>query len=339
VIPPYLADLRELRQQLHRHPETGFDVGVITARVADRLRDAGLDVTPGVGGGVVATLRRGSAARSIGLRADLDALPIAEANTFAHASQVADAHHGCGHDGHTAMLVGAAQLLAGTPDLDGTVHFLFQPAEETGCGAQAMIDDRLFERFPMDAVFGLHNLPGLPVGHLATRPDVLTAFEDVFAIEVDGSGGHASAPERTVDPLVTAAELVLALQTIVARSVAPGDHAVVSVTELETDGARNVIPGHVTISGNLDHVAADTAHRCVTLGHHVDLLWRERAGGQRHGHHRRGPQRPRQPHHRLRQARNRSVIVGNVPERQDGIALPHRRRRSQLQRVRRHRGR
>jgi len=247
-----LDELIAFRRDLHRRPETGFDVAVTAAVVADRSRAAGWEVTTEVGGGgVVATLRRGSARRSIGLRAELDALPITERTGLAHRSERDGAFHGCGHDGHMAMLLGAAEALAAMPDLDGTVHLLFQPDEENGRGAQAMIDDRLFERFPMDAVFALHNLPGLPVGHLATRPGTFTAFEETFVIEVRGSGGHASAPERTVDPLVVGAELVLALQSIVSRSLPPGDHGVVSVTEFITDGARNIIPSNVTIRGDV----------------------------------------------------------------------------------------
>ena len=227
IIGDHLLDeLTALRHRLHRRPETGFDVGATADMVAERLRVAGLEVTTGVGGGVVATLRRGRGQRSLGLRADLDALPVTERNTFAHASEIPGAFHGCGHDGHTTMLVGAALLLAARDDLDGTVHFVFQPSEENGLGAQAMIDDGLFERFPMDAIFGLHNLPGLPLG-------------------------HASAPELTVDPIVVGAQVVLALQTIVSRALAPRDHGVVSVTELVTDGARNIIPSHVTIRGDV----------------------------------------------------------------------------------------
>lgn len=247
------AELVSLRHHLHRHPETGFGVDATAGLVADRLEAAGLDVTRGVGGsGVVATLRWGTSSRSIGLRADLDALPIEEANAFAHRSEAPGAFHGCGHDGHTAMLLGAAlDLATDTPALDGTVHFVFQPDEENGRGAQAMIDDGLLERFPMDAVYGMHNLPGLAVGHFATRPGPFTAYEERFEIEIHGRGGHASAPERTIDPLVVGAHVVLALQTIVSRAVAPQDHGVVSVTELVTDGAPNIIPTTVTIRGDV----------------------------------------------------------------------------------------
>jgi len=207
-----LATLTALRHHLHRRPETRFAVAGTAVVLADHLDAAGLEVTTGVGGsGVVATLQRGTSSRSIGLRADIDALPIQERGDPPYASQHDGAHHGCGHDGHTTMLVGAARALARDRDLDGTVHLLFQPSEEDGRGAQAMIEDGLFERFPMDAVFGLHNLPGLPVGHLATRDGHFTAFEEVFEITITGSGGHASAPHAAVDPLVAGAEVVLAL--------------------------------------------------------------------------------------------------------------------------------
>jgi amidohydrolase len=249
--PVDVSGLVELRHRLHRWPELAFDVAATAEVVAARLRDAGLEVTTGVGGsGVVATLRGGAGGARVGLRADLDALPITEASGVSHHSEVVGAFHGCGHDGHTTMLVGAAEALA-AGGVAGTVHFVFQPDEENGRGARAMIDDGLFERFPMDAVFGLHNLPGLPLGHLATRGGPFTAFEEGFAIELAGSGGHASAPERAADPLVAGAELVVALQTIVSRALAPSEHGVVSVTEFLTDGARNIIPSHVTVRGDV----------------------------------------------------------------------------------------
>ncbi len=210
--PGGLDELRSLRRSLHRAPETGFEVTSTAAALAQRLRATGLEVTTGVGrSGLVATLRRGSAPRAIGLRADMDALPIVERNDFDHRSRVHGKFHGCGHDGHSAMLLGAAQRLAGDVSFDGTVHFLFQPDEENGRGARAMIDDGLFERFPMDEIYGLHNLPGLPLGHFATRTGAFTAFEEIFEIRIEGRGGHASAPERSIDPLVVGAEILLAL--------------------------------------------------------------------------------------------------------------------------------
>jgi len=247
-----VAELRELRHALHRAPELGFQVHATAGELAERLAAAGLEVVTGVGrSGVVATLRRGNGERAIGLRADMDALPITEANTFAHRSTMAGRFHGCGHDGHSAMLLGAALQLAEHGAFDGTVQFVFQPDEENGRGAQAMIDDGLFERFPMDAIFGLHNLPGMPPGHFATRTGPFTAFEEVFEIVIEGRGGHASAPDRAIDPVVAGAQVVLALQTIVSRSLAPGDHGVVSVTGFVTDGARNVLPGRVTVTGDV----------------------------------------------------------------------------------------
>lgn len=263
-----LDALVALRRHLHRHPECAFDVELTATLVAERLAAAGLEVTTGVGGpGVVGTLRGGrDGEATLGLRADLDALPITEQTGLAHASEVPGRFHGCGHDGHTAMLVGAARVLARRRDeLAGVVHFVFQPDEENGRGARAMIDDGLFERFPMEAVFGLHNLPGMPVGAFATRVGALAAFEEGFAIEVRGRGGHASAPHVTIDPLPAGAAIVTALQSIVSRSVAPIDHAVVSVTEFVTDGARNVLPSTVTLRGDVrgydDAVSATVRRR------------------------------------------------------------------------------
>ncbi len=251
ISPAVPADLRHFRQQLHKHPETGFGVSCTAAAIAERLRAAGLEVTTGVGRtGVVATLRRGNGKRAIGLRADMDALPITERNEFSYRSTVAGRFHGCGHDGHSTMLLGAAVRLAEKGEFNGQVHFLFQPDEENGRGAKAMIDDGLFDHFPMDAIYGLHNLPGLPVGRFATQVGALTAFEETFEIIIQGRGGHASSPDQVVDPVVVGAEVVLALQSIVARALSPRDHGVVSVTEFLTDGARNIIPGTVTIRGD-----------------------------------------------------------------------------------------
>lgn len=247
-----IAEMVDFRRRLHRHPETGFEVGATAAGIAERLTAAGLAVTTGIGKhGLVATLQRGSGSRVVGLRADMDALPIQEAGEPNHRSVEPGKFHGCGHDGHSAMLLGAALHLAEHPDFDGTAHFIFQPDEENGRGALAMLEDGLLEHFPLDAVYGLHNLPGLPLGSFATRTDEMTAFEEIFEIHIQGRGGHASAPERTVDPLVVGAEILLALQTIVARALTPGDHGVVSATEFVTDGARNVIPSVVTIRGDV----------------------------------------------------------------------------------------
>lgn len=239
------------RRDFHASPEIRFDVHETAAKVGTLLRSFGLDVESGVGHtGVVGTLRRGTGGRGIGLRADMDALPIQTVSTAEHRSRTDGHHHGCGHDGHAAMLLGAATELSSSGRFDGTVSFIFQPNEEEGLGAQAMIDDGLFERWPIDEVYGMHCAPGLPVGNFAMRAGPMMTFEDNFVIEISGRGGHSSAPHLTLDPLVAGAEVVTALQTVVARSLNPLESGVVSITEFETDGSRNVIPSRVMIRGD-----------------------------------------------------------------------------------------
>ena len=240
------------RHAFHRFPETGFQEHRTADRLARLLGALGLDVQRGIGGtGIVASLTVGSGRGAIGLRADMDALALAEGATERpHASRRPGCMHACGHDGHMAMLLGAAQLLAARRDFDGTVRFIFQPAEEHGRGAAAMLADGLLQRFPVDEIYGAHNMPGLPAGHIATRVGGLMASEDNFVIRISGRGGHAARPHMTVDPLVIGAEIVLALQTIVARSVDPQHRAVVSCTEFNTDGIRNAIPSEVVIRGD-----------------------------------------------------------------------------------------
>ena len=206
------------RHHLHAHPETGFEERETAAFVAANLEALGLEVTRGVGGtGVVGALRRGP--RAIGLRADMDALAIQETGPRPYASRFPGRMHACGHDGHMAMLLGAASLLAQAPDLDGTVYFVFQPAEEHGRGAKAMMADGLFTRFPMEAIYGVHNMPGIAAGRFATRPGGMMASEDNFVIRIQGRGAHAARPHMSIDPIVVASEIVLALQTIVARNL------------------------------------------------------------------------------------------------------------------------
>jgi len=240
------------RHDFHRYPETGFNEQRTARQVAQVLQSLGLEVHGGIGGtGVVASLTVGQGTGVIGLRADMDALALAEAAPGrAWASQHAGCMHACGHDGHMAMLLGAAQLLVRRRDFDGTVRFIFQPAEEHGRGAAAMLADGLLERFPMDEIYGLHNIPGMPAGHIATRTGGIMASEDNFAIRITGRGGHAARPHMAVDPLVIGAEIVLALQTIVARALDPQQPAVVSCTEFITDGIRNAIPTEVLIKGD-----------------------------------------------------------------------------------------
>lgn len=240
------------RRHLHRHPEFGFEEQRTAAFVAAKLREFGLDdVVEGVGGtGVVGTLKRGSGNRSIALRADMDALRINEQGTSDYRSQTPGLMHACGHDGHTAMLLGAAKLLTEEGGFEGTVRFVFQPAEEWGKGALAMLDDGLLERFPFEEIFGLHNMPGLEVGNFQTRVGPIMSAEDNFEIQLRGIGGHAARPQWGNETLVAACALVTNLQTIVARRVSPTDIAVVSVTELLTDGTRNALPGLSRILGD-----------------------------------------------------------------------------------------
>lgn len=254
--PDFEPDLgRQLlrwRHHLHRHPEQGFNEHATADYVARVLAALGLEVHRGIGGtGVVANLTVGRRGDAIALRADMDALAINEAAPGrAHASQTPGCMHACGHDGHMAMLLGAARLLAERRDFDGTVRFIFQPAEEHGRGAKAMLDDGLLERFPIAEIYGAHNMPGIAAGHFATRAGGIMASEDNFVIRITGRGTHAARPHMGVDPLVIGAEIVLALQTVVARSVDPGESAVVSCTEFITDGIRNAIPTQVVIKGD-----------------------------------------------------------------------------------------
>lgn len=244
--------LMQWRHRLHRAPETGFEEYETSAFAAEILEGFGLEVTRGIGGtGFVASLSCGDGRGVIGLRAEMDALNIHEqAPERDHASVRAGKSHACGHDGHMSMVLGAAKLLCERRDFDGTVRFIFQPAEEHGKGAKAMIADKLFERFPVDEIYGVHNIPGLRAGNIATRAGGIMASEDNFVIRINGRGGHAARPHMTIDPIVIAAEIVLALQTVVSRSIDPGVPAVVSCTELFTDGIRNAIPGQVIIKGD-----------------------------------------------------------------------------------------
>ncbi|MFT4063869.1 M20 aminoacylase family protein [Paraburkholderia sp.] len=249
---PLQESLRGWRHHLHRYPETGFEEVQTSDYVARILSALGLDVHRNIGGtGLVANLKVGSSNRAIGIRADMDALAITEkAPDRAYASCSLGKMHACGHDGHMAMVLGAARLLAEKKDFDGTVRFIFQPAEEHGRGAKAMMADGLFDRFPVEAVFGAHNMPGMPTGSFATRSGGIMASEDNFAIVVRGRGTHAARPHMGVDPIVVASQIVLALQTIVSRNIDPSLSAVISCTEFITDGLRNVIPSTVTINGD-----------------------------------------------------------------------------------------
>ena len=254
------SQLAAWRRDFHAHPELGLEEQRTAALVADRLRSWGIEVHTGVGGatGVVGTLRNGRDNRAVGLRADMDALPMEEENGFAHRSTVPGKMHACGHDGHTTMLLGAARYLAETRRFDGTVHFIFQPAEEGGGGARAMVADGLFRRFPCDAVYGLHNRPGLAVGRYGIRPGTMMAGCAFFDIHVHGKGGHGARPENTVDPVVCGAQIVSALQSVVARNVSSSDAAVLSVTGFDAGKAHNVIPERIALRGTVRAFKAET---------------------------------------------------------------------------------
>ena len=243
------------RRDLHAHPELAFEEQRTSDFVATQLASFGLQVHRGLATtGVVGTLSRGAGPR-VGLRADMDALPMQEANQFAHRSQHEGKMHACGHDGHTVMLLAAARYLAEHADFSGTVDFIFQPAEEAAGGARVMLNDGLFDEFPVDAVFGMHNWPGLPAGQFAMRPGPMMAALDCFDIRIEGIGAHGALPHQGIDPVVVAAQIVSATQTLVSRRIDPLQAAVVSVTRMDAGHAYNIIPDHVSLAGGL---------RCLT---------------------------------------------------------------------------
>ncbi len=241
--------LIQVRHDFHQHPELGFQEERTKAKVAAFLSDLGLEVYQGAG--VVGILRAGTGNRAIGLRADMDALPITETSAHDYVSKTPGVMHACGHDGHTSMLLGAAEKLAQNREFDGTVVFIFQPNEEHGLGAQAMINEGVLEKFPVEEVYAIHNLPGAPLGQISTRNGQICASESLFEITITGRGGHASMPHVGAETITVGAELVLALQTIVSRKLAPSAGVVVSVTEFLTDGQRNVLPGETVLKGDV----------------------------------------------------------------------------------------
>jgi hippurate hydrolase len=249
-IRPFHAELTAVRRDLHAHPELGLAEHRTAEIVAQKLLSWGFEVHRGVGGtGVVGVLRRGNGPASIGLRADMDALPMQEDTGFEYASRVPGRMHACGHDGHTAMLLGAARYLASSGSFNGTVNLIFQPGEEGSGGALAMLEDGLFERFPCDSVFALHNRPGLPVGHYAIGKGASAAGGAFFDIRIVGNGSHAARPEASIDPVVVAAHITTALQSVVARNVPPAETAVLSVTRITGGDAYNVIPQTALLAG------------------------------------------------------------------------------------------
>ena len=258
-IRDWQEELTAWRRDFHMHPEIGLEETRTAALVAERLEAMGYEVHRGVGvTGVVGVLRNGQGNRAIGLRADMDALPMAEENSFGHKSTVPNMMHACGHDGHTTMLLGAAKYLAETKNFDGTVNLIFQPAEEGRGGALAMLNDGLFQRFPCDEIYGLHNRPGLAVGKYGIRPGAMMAGAAFWDLDIHGKGGHGARPESTVDPVVVGAQIVTAYQSIVARNVAPIDTAVVSTTGFDAGQAYNVIPEHVHLRGTVRTYKVET---------------------------------------------------------------------------------
>ncbi|MDR2032513.1 MAG: amidohydrolase [Azoarcus sp.] len=254
---PLHAALQAIRHDLHAHPELAFAETRTAEVVAGQLAGWGVEVHRGLAGtGVVGVIRAGEGRRAIGLRADMDALPMAEANRFAYRSGVAGCMHGCGHDGHIAMLLGAAGILAEQRDFAGTVYLIFQPGEEGAGGARVMIEDGLFERFPMEAIFGMHNWPGLPAGHFAVHAGPVMAGTERFGVHIRGVGAHAAMPHLAADPVLAGAALVQAMQSVVARTLDPFDAAVVSVTCFHAGDTFNVLPERAELSGTLRSFSA-----------------------------------------------------------------------------------
>jgi hippurate hydrolase len=249
------AELVHIRRDIHANPELGFEEKRTSQLVADKLAEWGIEVHRGLARtGVVGVIKgRKDSGRAIGLRADMDCLPMQEVSEVPHKSKVAGRMHACGHDGHTTMLLGAARYLAQSRNFDGTVNLIFQPAEEGGGGGRVMVEEGLFEKFPVDAVYALHNWPGLPAGKIAVRPGPMMAATDEIRIKVSGRGGHAALPHLAADPVVATAHIITALQSIASRNANPIDALVVSVCSMQTSqvGAFNIIPGHVELVGTV----------------------------------------------------------------------------------------
>jgi amidohydrolase len=252
-------EIKALRRTIHTHPELRYEEVGTAKLVAESLERWGITVHRGLGKtGVVGVLKRGSSEKSIGLRADMDALPIQEINTFEHRSTHAGRMHACGHDGHTAMLLGAAKHLAEHGDFDGTVVFIFQPAEEGGAGAKAMIEDGLFKRFPVDAVFGIHNWPGMPAGHFGVTEGPIMASSNAFRLTIRGTGSHAALPHNGRDPVFAAVQIANGLQGIITRNKKPLDTAVLSITQIHAGDAVNVVPDEAWLGGTVRTFTTET---------------------------------------------------------------------------------
>jgi hippurate hydrolase len=255
LVEPILAhqaELETIRRDIHAHPELCYEEQRTSDVVAARLSDWGIPIVRGLGvTGVVGIIKNGDSGRAIGLRADMDALPMQELNTFEHASRHAGKMHACGHDGHTAMLLGAAHYLSQNRNFDGTVYLIFQPAEEGGAGARRMIEDGLFERFTMDAVYGLHNWPGMAAGKFGVVAGPMMASSNEFRVVVKGKGAHAAQPHRGIDPVMVAVQIAQSWQTIISREKNPLDTAVLSITQIHAGSATNVIPDEAVMIGTV----------------------------------------------------------------------------------------
>jgi len=255
LVDPIIAfqsELQHIRRDLHAHPELCYEERRTSDVVADKLTEWGIPVIRGLGlTGVVGIIKNGSSPRAIGLRADMDALPMQEVNTFPHASRHPGKMHACGHDGHTAMLLGAARHLAENRNFDGTVYLVFQPAEEGGAGAKRMIEDGLFEQCPMDAIYGMHNWPGIPSGHMSVVEGPMMASSNEFYLTIKGKGAHAAQPHKGIDPVMVAVQIAQSWQTIISRQKSPLDTAVLSITQIHAGSATNVIPDEAQMVGTV----------------------------------------------------------------------------------------
>ncbi|MET0319234.1 MAG: M20 aminoacylase family protein [Duganella sp.] len=255
LVEPIIAfqsEIQQIRRDLHAHPELCYEEQRTSDVIAEKLTAWGIPVIRGLGvTGVVGIIKNGTSARAIGLRADMDALPMQEVNTFEHASRHSGKMHACGHDGHTAMLLGAAKHLAEHRHFDGTVYLVFQPAEEGGAGARRMIEDGLFEQCPMDAIYGMHNWPGIPAGHMSVVAGPMMASSNEFYLTIKGKGGHAAQPHKGIDPVMVAVQIAQSWQTIISRQKSPLDTAVLSITQIHAGSATNVIPDEARMVGTV----------------------------------------------------------------------------------------
>ena len=250
--PAFLEEIKAIRRDIHAHPETAYEEKRTAELIAGKLQESGIAVIRGIGGtGVIGKIKNGTGRRAIGLRADMDALPINETNRFAHASRHPGKMHACGHDGHTAMLLGAAIHLANTRRFDGTVYTIFQPAEEGHGGAKRMIQEGLFNTCPVDAIFGLHNWPDYAAGTFAVRTGPMMASSNTFTLTIHGKGGHGAQPNQTIDPIMTAVQIAQSWQTIISRNKAPAEAATLSVTRIEAGNTFNVIPNQAVMAGTV----------------------------------------------------------------------------------------